>query len=80
MMIGICLIPAQNELNPRNILLDADGKLVIIDFDSCPKQGESMLDGKCGTFPFSNDPEMAEFQNNFYGLEKIQEWMEENIP
>ncbi|KAK0421582.1 kinase-like domain-containing protein [Armillaria borealis] len=69
-----------NDINPRNILLDADGKLVIIDFDSCRKQGESMLDGKCGTFPFSNDSETAEFQNDFYGLEKIREWMEENIP
>ncbi len=39
-----------------------------------------MLDGKCGTFPFSNDPETAEFQNDFYGLEKIREWMEGNIP
>ncbi len=39
-----------------------------------------MLNGKCGTFPFSDDPEPAEFQNDFNGLEKIQEWMEENIP
>ncbi|KAK0437392.1 hypothetical protein EV421DRAFT_2021725 [Armillaria borealis] len=41
-----------NDINPRNILLDA----------GC------------------NDPETAEFQNDFYGLEKIREWMEENIP
>ncbi len=39
-----------------------------------------MLDGKCGTFPFSDDLETAEFQNDFCGLEKIREWMEENIP
>ncbi|PBK67990.1 kinase-like protein [Armillaria solidipes] len=69
-----------NDINPRNILFDDDGRLVIIDFDSCRKQGESMLRGKCGTFPFSNDPETAEFQNDFYGVEKIREWMEENIP
>ncbi|SJL16469.1 uncharacterized protein ARMOST_19995 [Armillaria ostoyae] len=69
-----------NDINPRNILFDDDGRLVIIDFDSCCKQGESMLHGKCGTFPFSNDPETAEFQNDFYGVEKIREWMEEKIP
>ncbi|PBK94373.1 hypothetical protein ARMGADRAFT_1079059 [Armillaria gallica] len=69
-----------NDINPRNILFDDDGRLVVIDFDSCRKQGESMLRGKCGTFPFSNDPETAEFQNDFYGVEKIREWMEERIP
>ncbi|PBK67944.1 kinase-like protein [Armillaria solidipes] len=69
-----------NDINPRNILFDDDGRLVIIDFDSCRKQGESMLRGKCGTFPFSNDPETAGFQNDFYGVEKIREWMEEKIP
>ncbi len=26
-----------------------------------------------------NDPETAEFQNDFYGIEKIREWMEEKI-
>ncbi|PBK94379.1 hypothetical protein ARMGADRAFT_991497 [Armillaria gallica] len=69
-----------NDINPRNILFDVDGKLIIIDFDSCRKQSESMLDGKSGTFPFSNDPETAEFQNDSYGLEKVREWMKENIP
>ncbi|KAK0187412.1 hypothetical protein F5146DRAFT_935456 [Armillaria mellea] len=76
--VSIFLIYAHNDINPRNVLLDAGGKLVIIDFDSCRKQGEPMLDGENGTFPFSDDPETAGFQNNFYGLEKIR-WVEENI-
>ncbi|PBK61400.1 hypothetical protein ARMSODRAFT_896791, partial [Armillaria solidipes] len=68
-----------NDINPSNIMLDADGTLVIIDFDSCRKPGESMLDGKCGTFPFSNEETTSALENDFYGIEKIREWMEENL-
>ncbi|SJL14763.1 uncharacterized protein ARMOST_18231 [Armillaria ostoyae] len=68
-----------NDINPSRIMLDADGTLVIIDFDSCRNPGESMLDGKCGTFPFSNEKTTSTFENDFYGIEKIREWMEESL-
>ncbi|KAK0488298.1 kinase-like domain-containing protein, partial [Armillaria luteobubalina] len=65
-----------NDINPSNIMLDVDGTLVIIDFDSCRKPGESMLEGKYGTFPFSNEEMTSTFENDFYGVEKIREWMD----
>ncbi|KAK0437665.1 hypothetical protein EV421DRAFT_1907163 [Armillaria borealis] len=68
-----------NDINPSNIMLDAHSTLVIIDFDSCRKAGESMLDGKCGTFPFSNEETTSAIENDFYGIEKIREWMEESL-
>ncbi|SJL04266.1 uncharacterized protein ARMOST_07627 [Armillaria ostoyae] len=40
---GLGLI--HNDINPNNIMLDADGTLVIIDFDSCRRAGELMLRG-----------------------------------
>ncbi|KAK0492913.1 kinase-like domain-containing protein, partial [Armillaria luteobubalina] len=65
-----------NNINPSNIMLDTDSTLVIIDFDSCRKPGESMLEGKYGTFPFSNEETTSTFENDFYGVEKTHEWMD----
>ncbi|KAK0476360.1 hypothetical protein IW261DRAFT_1567042 [Armillaria novae-zelandiae] len=68
---------AYNDVNPRNILFEGDGDLVIIDFDSYSKQGEVMLYGKCGSSPFTNDPDTTEFSNDFHGVEKRRQYMEE---
>ncbi|SJL16867.1 uncharacterized protein ARMOST_20397 [Armillaria ostoyae] len=68
-----------NDINPSNILLAEDNVTpVIIDFDSCCKKGAS-LDYNGGTFPWSNDAPIAEFQNDDFGLDKVREWMKETL-
>ncbi|EIM85564.1 uncharacterized protein STEHIDRAFT_59209 [Stereum hirsutum FP-91666 SS1] len=62
------------DINPANILLDSTSAPIIIDFDSCCRQGERIV-GKGGTFEWSNDAETAEVENDFYGLEKIADWL-----
>lgn len=64
----------QGDINPANILLDSTSAPIIIDFDSCCRQGEHIV-GKGGTFEWSNDAETAEVENDFYGLEKIANWL-----
>ncbi|SJL16852.1 uncharacterized protein ARMOST_20382 [Armillaria ostoyae] len=71
-----------NDINPANILLDADNATpIIIDFDSCYKKGASM-DYNGGTFPWSNDARIAEFENDDFGLDKTigSFYDEENYP
>ncbi|KAK0452162.1 uncharacterized protein EV420DRAFT_1701615, partial [Desarmillaria tabescens] len=58
-----------NDNDPSNIILDADGSLV-----SCLEQRKP-IKGKSGTFPFSNESETAELENDFYGIEKTREWI-----
>ncbi|PBK64275.1 hypothetical protein ARMSODRAFT_1054458 [Armillaria solidipes] len=68
-----------NDINPANILLDADNATpIIIDFNSCYKKGTSM-DYNDGTFPWSNDARIAEFENDDFVLDKVREWMKETL-
>ncbi|PBK87193.1 hypothetical protein ARMGADRAFT_1123117 [Armillaria gallica] len=68
-----------NNTDPSNILLDADNATpIIIDFDSCCKKGLS-IDFNGGTFPWSNNMRIAEFENDDFGLDKVREWMKENL-
>ncbi len=75
--LGTYLNTSWNDINRSNILLDADGTLVVIDFGSCHKPGGSMLNEKYSTFPFSNEETTLVFENDFYEVEKIWEWIEE---
>ncbi|KAK0430130.1 hypothetical protein EV421DRAFT_1860165 [Armillaria borealis] len=69
----------QNDIKPSNILLAEDNVTpVIINFDSRCKKGAS-LDYNGGTFPWSNDVRIAEFQNDDFGLNKVREWMKETL-
>ncbi len=69
----------QNDINPSNILLDADNATpIIIDFDSCCKKGLS-IDFNRGTFPWSNNARIAQFENDNFGLDKVREWMKETL-
>ncbi len=69
----------QNDINPSNILLNADNATpVIIDFDSCSKKGAS-IDFNGGTFPWSNNARTAEFENDNFGLDKVRKWMKETL-
>ncbi|KAF2005720.1 hypothetical protein P154DRAFT_518436 [Amniculicola lignicola CBS 123094] len=60
-----------NDLNPTNIMMDGD-KPIIIDFDSCKREGEKLglKAGTCGwTLDNSN---YASRDNDFYSLSQIQ--------
>jgi serine/threonine protein kinase len=60
-----------NDLNPSNIMVDGD-KPVIIDFDSCKREGEKM-GSKSGTCGWTvDDEDYAWRDNDFYSLSKLQ--------
>jgi serine/threonine protein kinase len=60
-----------NDLNPSNIMMDGDNP-VIIDFDSCRREGEE-LGSKAGTDGWTLDGQnYAERGNDCYSLSKLQ--------
>ncbi|KAI0428175.1 kinase-like domain-containing protein [Xylaria sp. FL1042] len=60
-----------NDLNPSNIMMDGDNP-VIIDFDSCKREGEE-LGSKAGTHGWTLDGEnYARKENDLYSLSKIR--------
>ncbi|GAW24969.1 hypothetical protein ANO14919_145660 [Xylariales sp. No.14919] len=60
-----------NDLNPSNIMMDGDNP-VIIDFDSCKREGEE-LGSKAGTHGWTLDGEnYARRENDLYSLSKIR--------
>ncbi|KAF9067942.1 kinase-like domain-containing protein [Rhodocollybia butyracea] len=68
-----------NDINPANILLNSRMEPVIADFDSCQKVGVSLKSsGKAGTFQWDHESDVSMPQNDFFGLEKIKQWLEEN--
>lgn len=61
-----------NDLNPSNIMIDKRDNPVIIDFDSCQREG-AKLGLKAGTVGWAmKDPAYATRQNDFFGLSKIR--------
>jgi len=61
-----------NDINPENIMLRDDDTPVIIDFDTCQREGEECR--SAGTDPWCLDNmEFAVQENDYYGLEKIRE-------
>jgi serine/threonine protein kinase len=63
-----------NDLNPRNIMMKADNP-VIIDFDSCRRQGQE-LGLKGGTNGWAPEGVThAEYDNDLYGPDKIREFL-----
>lgn len=67
---------AHNDLNPSNIMMDANDNAVIIDFDSCAVEGGELR--KLGTPGWSKNAggmKVSARENDLYGLEKIQEWL-----
>ncbi|KAJ6563232.1 kinase-like domain-containing protein [Mycena sp. CBHHK59/15] len=67
---------AHNDVKPDNVVLDAQGNSVIIDFDSCRKIDESLRGKKAGTPGWSKEADVSEPGNGFYGLEKIVQWLQ----
>ncbi|EFW22500.1 conserved hypothetical protein [Coccidioides posadasii str. Silveira] len=62
-----------NDLNTSNVIMDKRDNPVIIDFDSCQREG-AQLGLKAGTVGWAmEDTVYAIWQNDFFGLSKIQE-------
>ncbi|PUU77425.1 serine/threonine-protein kinase-like protein [Tuber borchii] len=62
------------DINPTNIVMDGDTP-VIVDFDSCRREGEK-LGIKGGTWGWTNeDFEFARPENDEYGLSKIRDFL-----
>ncbi|EGC47225.1 serine/threonine protein kinase [Histoplasma capsulatum var. duboisii H88] len=61
-----------NDLNPSNVMMDERDNPVIIDFDSCQREG-AQLGLKAGTAGWAMEGTVyATRQNDFFGLSKIQ--------
>ena len=64
-----------NDLNPHNIMFKADDTPVIIDFDSCAREGDKLTKG--GTWGWTDENiKFASPMNDYYGLKKIEEAMD----
>ncbi|KAK8076089.1 hypothetical protein PG994_003361 [Apiospora phragmitis] len=62
-----------NDLNPANIMFDEDDNPIIIDFDSCKREGEE-LGLKGGTEGWTlHASQIAAPENDLYALERIEE-------
>ena len=62
------------DINPANIVMDGDTP-VIVDFDSCQRNGEK-LGIKGGTLNWTReDFEFARPENDEYGLAKIRDFL-----
>lgn len=64
-----------NDINPANIMLDEDGTLILIDFDSCRYIGESL--GNTGTKRTRHDPtvDISLEKNDLDAFEDLQVWL-----
>lgn len=64
-----------NDINPTNIMVDGNDRAIIIDFDTCYRNGQK-LGHKAGTWGwFMEGTEYAKFANDFYGLSKLRDYM-----
>lgn len=64
-----------NDINPANIMFDDSDRPVIIDFDSCHYHGQK-LGIKLGTQGyFKEGMDFASYENDFFGLLKLREYM-----
>jgi serine/threonine protein kinase len=62
------------DINPHNVMLDVS-TFVITDFDSCTMEGDE-LGAKAGTDGWTSDDfEFAHRENDWFGLEKIKEFL-----
>lgn len=65
---------AHNDLNPRNIMLDDDNKAIVVDFDSCGREGEHV--SKLGTDAWmSEDQSHSSRRNDYFSLVLLSRWL-----
>jgi serine/threonine protein kinase len=71
---------AQNDVNPSNIMLDDEGRLVLIDFDSCRHVGESILETAAKRTPQWHDPAVEDSteENDSAAFEELKTWVTES--
>ncbi|KAJ5737903.1 uncharacterized protein N7483_003028 [Penicillium malachiteum] len=66
-----------NDINPANIMLDADGTLILIDFDSCRYIGESLTKTETKRTRHWHDPavDISLEKNDFDAFRDLQIWL-----
>ncbi|KAL4861371.1 hypothetical protein BDV12DRAFT_180382 [Aspergillus spectabilis] len=66
-----------NDINPANIMIDDDGTLVLIDFDSCRYIGEPLRDTETKRTHHWHDPsvEVSLEKNDFDAFNELQIWL-----
>lgn len=57
-------------------MFDNNGRAVLIDFDSCQREGAKLVT-KGGTMGFFRKTDRAERENDFYALKRIAVYLEE---
>jgi serine/threonine protein kinase len=62
----------RDDINPRNIMLDGQGRAVIIDFNSCAKAGEK---SRGGTYGWSKSPDTVAIENDEYGFVLVERFI-----
>ncbi|KAL9639405.1 MAG: hypothetical protein Q9164_000946 [Protoblastenia rupestris] len=69
-----------NDIGGPSIMLMEDDVPVIMDFDSCVKEGEKSLEGpKYNWYDDSYDTTVARKRNDYSGLKKVREWLEDLV-
>lgn len=70
-----------NDITPNNIMLTSEDAAVVIDFDSCLKEGEKgFMESTRMWTDASYSHEYAKFENDLCGLRKIREWLHDPTP
>jgi serine/threonine protein kinase len=66
---------AHNDINPNNVMVEAEDMPILIDFGSCQPFGKRVLTG--GTVGWFNEPFFLSAQeHDAFGLEKLRRWLE----
>ncbi|KAI0112502.1 kinase-like domain-containing protein [Nemania sp. FL0031] len=69
-----------NDLNPSNIMIAADGRPIIIDFDSCRPIGADLKRVKRTHEWYNPDTHISLETNDLYALEEIRVWLTGSNP
>lgn len=70
--LGFC----HNDISITNVMFREDGTVVLIDFDSCQRNGER-LGSKKGTVGFfDHSVTTSKFENDMYSIKKVNEYLE----
>jgi serine/threonine protein kinase len=66
-----------NDINPANVMLDEEGTLILIDFDSCRYIGESLRSTETKRTPYWHDPtvEISTEKNDIDAFNDLQTWL-----
>ncbi|KAK3940258.1 kinase-like domain-containing protein [Diplogelasinospora grovesii] len=68
---------AHNDIKPQNILVNAAGMPVLVDFDSCRPVGEKGSRGTVGWMDDEENYEISDFRHDTFAMEKLRAWLAE---